>query len=152
MRNSTLHLVYAVLALVLGAAAEELLPKPAGVGFPVLLAAVQFMAVRRVPVAMALFAIAAGAAEDAVSSLPLMTSVSYFLPVAVATRWAELPCGLMALSYPLYQFWLRLWGVGLADNVFDRLLVSVPVGLVTAFAVAAVLSWTERRVSLDAEG
>lgn len=152
MKNGNLHFLFAVLALVLGAAAEELLPKPAGVGFPVLLAAVQFMAVRRAPFEMALFAIAAGAAEDAVSSLPVMTSVSFCLSVAVATRWLGFPRGMIALSYPLYQFWLRLWGVGLADNIFDRLLVSVPVGVVTALAVAAVLSCTERRISLDAEG
>ena len=152
MKNGNLHFLFAVLALVVGAAAEELLPKPAGVGFPVLLAAVQVMAVRRAPVEMSLFAIAAGAAEDAVSSLPVMTSASFCLSVAVVTRWAGFPRGMIALSYPLYQLWLRLWGVGLADNVFDRLLVSVPIGLVTALAVAAVLSWAERRVSLDAEG
>lgn len=152
MRNSALHLVFAVLTLVLGAAAEELLPKMLGVGFPVLLAAVQFMAVRRPALAAALFAIAAGAVEDAISSLPVMTGASFFLPLAFLTRWSGLPRGVALLSYPLFQLWLGIWVPGLQGNVFHRILMAVPVAVATAWAVGAVLVWAERGAALDEEG
>ena len=37
MKNDVLQLMFGVLALVLGAGCEELLPKALGVGFPILL-------------------------------------------------------------------------------------------------------------------
>ena len=42
MKSNVVQLVLALMALVLGGAAEELLPKVAGIGFPVLLAAALF--------------------------------------------------------------------------------------------------------------
>ena len=74
-----------------GAGAEVLLPKVLGVGFPVLMTAVQFFAVRRPAVSVAMFAIAAGAMEDALSALPPVTSVSYFLGLAALVRWSGMP-------------------------------------------------------------
>ena len=47
MANDAVVLVSSLLVLVFGAGAEVLLPKALGVGFPVLLTAVQFSAVRR---------------------------------------------------------------------------------------------------------
>ena len=78
MGNSLLQFVFALGVLCLGGAAEDMLPKVAGVGFPVLLSAVLVMATRRPIVPAVLFAVAAGACEDALSSLPLMTSPSTF--------------------------------------------------------------------------
>jgi len=152
VRNSAIHLVFAVLTLVLGAAAEELLPKPLGVGFPVLMVAVQFMAVRRPRLAMALFAIAAGAVEDAISSLPVMTGASFFLPLAVLARWTDLPRGVTLLGAPFFQLWLWIWVPGLQGNIFHRLLLALPVAGVTVLAVGALLAWAERGAALDEEG
>lgn len=151
MRNSLLHLVFSIMLLVVGAAVEDLSPKFCGVGLPVLLVAVQVMAARRTALAMALFAVAAGAVEDSISSLPAMTSASYFLVVAVLVRWSGLPRGTIVLTYPFYQLWLKLWVSGLAGNIFHRVLVALPVGLVAAFAVGAVLIGLERGAALDEE-
>ena len=61
MTNEVVVLVSSVIVLVFGAGAEVLLPKVLGAGFPVLMTAVQFFAVRRPAVSAAMFAIAAGA-------------------------------------------------------------------------------------------
>ena len=152
MTSSRVQFVFVLLTLVIGAAIEELVPKWCGVGFPVLLVAVQYMASRRVAMGMAFFAIAAGAVEDALSSMPTMTSVSYFLAVAVLTRWSELPRVTTVLTYPFYQLWLKLWVSGMGGNIFQRILVSLPVGLAAAFVVTAVLGWVERKAAIDGEG
>lgn len=151
MRNSPLLLVLSVILLVVGAAVEELVPKVCGVGFPALLVTVQFMASRRTALSMALFAIAAGAVEDSLSSLPAMTSASYFLAVAVLVRWSGLPRGTVVLTYPFYQLWLKLWASGLGGNIFQRALVALPVGLAAAFLTGVALSWLERGIALDEE-
>ena len=141
-----------MLALVLGAALEELCPKLADVGFPILLVTVQFMAARRPTFAAVVFAVAAGAMEDAISSLPVMTSVSYFLAVAVLVKRAEFPRGAIVLTYPAYQVWLWLWTSSPGFNVFRRILVALPVGAFAAFATVAVLVWAERRAAIDEAG
>ena len=144
--------MFSLLTLVIGGALETVFPKPLGVGIPVLLVAAQFMASRQTTMSMALFAIAAGAVEDALSSLPVMTSASYFLVVAMLTRWSGLPRGTTVLTYPLYQLWLRIWVSGLQGNIFHRILVAVPIGLATAFAVSAALTWLSGKVAIDEEG
>ena len=86
MISRAVQFVLAVLVLVSGAAFEEMLPRAFGVGVPVLLAAVLSLSARQVgPFALA-FAVVAGAVEDALSALPPMTSVSYFLAAALLLR------------------------------------------------------------------
>lgn len=152
MASDFVQFALAVIALVAGAALEELAPKTLGVGFPFLLMASQFFAARRGALAMAAFAIAAGAAEDSVSMLPAMTSVSYFLALAVLTRFAGHPREIALLGYPGYQLWLHLWVSDIKGGIFSRLLVSLPTGFATAFAVWAALSWMERKAAADAQG
>ena len=150
MRNDLLQILFAVLVLVFGTAAEELLPKVVGIGFPVLLVAVQMLTFRfRLPVAVA-FAVAAGALEDAVSGLSPLTSVSYFLLVLTAVRALGLPRLAIVLTYPCYQLWLSVWNGGL--NGFTRILLSFPVGLLTACVVAGLLSWFMRKAAIDERG
>jgi hypothetical protein len=103
---------------------------------------------RRVPSAIC-FAIAAGAAEDALSGLPPATSASFFLAVAALAKWSEFPHGALVLAYPVYQGWLRLWGGAAVDSVYYRILIAVPFGMVTAFATWVVLAWAERRAAVD---
>ena len=152
VRNSFHHLVFDLLVLVLGASVEEMMPKPLDVGFPVLLMASQVLALRRPALVMAIFAVAAGAMEDGISSLPMMTSVSFFLLAAVLTRWSGFLAGMAALVHPLYQFWLLLWVPSLEGNVFHRALLALPVGICTALAAGALMVWLERRVALDEAG
>ena len=141
------------MTLVLGAGAEELLPKFLGVGFPILLTATQFFATGRGTLAATvIFAIAAGAMEDAISMLPAMTSVSFFLAVAGFARVTGLRGAATALTYPCYQLWLAVWTSGLGGGVFGRILLALPVGLGTAFAVGVTLAWIERRGAVHEEG
>ncbi len=152
MANDAVVLVSSLLVLVFGAGAEVLLPKVLGVGFPVLLTAVQFSAVRRPTVSAAMFAIAAGALEDALSALPPATSVSYFLGLAALVRWAGMPRIATLFTYPAYQVWLFVWTSDLGGEVFGRVLLALPVGLVTAIAVGSVLGWIERKAAMDEQG
>ena len=152
MANSATVLVLSVLALVLGAGAETLSPKFLGVGFPVLMAAVQFAAVRRSAAAAALFALAAGAMEDALSSLPAATSASYFLALAALVRWSGMPYAVALFAYPAYQAWLFVWTGGPGGGVFGHALLALPVGMATTLAVGIALGWAERKAAVDEEG
>lgn len=149
MKNEIVQIVMALLALVIGCAAEELLPKFAGVGFPVLMCATVFMASRRKILLAIFFAIAAGAAEDSLCGLPPATSVSFFLAVVALVRWGDFPHGALVLAYPVYQGWLRLWAGSACDGVFYRVLIAVPVGLTTALSTWAVMMFAERSAAVD---
>ena len=149
MTNDLVQFVIAALAIVLGAAFEELLPKAMGVGFPVLLAAVPFMAFRRGLTAGVLFALAAGAMEEAISALPPMTCGSYFVLVALLAHLFRLPLTAAVVGAVCLQAWLAVWMVGLGGGVFVRILAAAPVGLVTAVAVGAALSWAWRKAAVD---
>lgn len=152
MANEIAQLTLSLLVLVFGAGIEELAPKFLGVGFPVLLCAVMFFASRR-PVSRAVvFAIAAGAVEDALSGLPAMTSVSFFLIVALLARWSGFPRFMAVFAFCGYQMWLWAWVGGLHGGVFARMLVSLPVGAVTAVAVGAVLVWATGKAAVDEQG
>lgn len=152
MANSVIVLVLSVFALVFGAGAETLLPKLLGVGFPVLMAAVQFVALRRPAAEAVLFALAAGAMEDALSSLPAATSASYFLAVAALVKWLGVPGAVAFFAYPVYQVWLFMWTGRPWGGVFGHVLLALPVGVATSLAVEFVLGWAERKAAVDEEG
>ena len=152
MISDVIQFVVFLLILVPGVAAEEMLPKVLGVGFPILLTSVQFVSLRLPLPPSVLFAVAAGAAEDAVCSLPPMTSGSFFLLAALLARWSRLPWLTAVLVAAGYQAWLAVWMVGLGGGVFVRILVALPIGLVTALSVHAALSWTWRKAAIDERG
>lgn len=152
MVNDVVTFVFAVVALVLGSGAETLLPKFLGVGFPVLLTMVQFMAARRTAAAAVVFALAAGAMEDALSALPAATSASFFLLLAALVRWAGMPRAATLLTYPAYQAWIYVWTDRAGGGVFSRVLLALPVGLATALVVGAVMVWAEREAAVDEKG
>ena len=149
MKNSLTLTVLAAVAVVLGCAVEEMLPKIAGVGFPVLLSSVLASSPRRDWFSLAVFAVAAGGAEDAISSLPVMASPMYFLAAALLMRRWELPVGAIAVVYPLYQVWLALWPSGAEGPLSLRILVALPVGVVSAWAVGRICLWLERKAAVD---
>ena len=152
MANEVIQLVLAVLTVVLGAAAEELLPKDLGVGFPVLLASVPFAVSRRPWRAGLVFTVLAGAMEEAVSSLPPMSGVSFFLAVAFLVRYLGPSGALAALYYPGYQAWLSIWFVGIGGGVFGRILLSCPIGFLTVAAVGMALDFICRKAAVDEQG
>lgn len=152
MISDIIQFMTAVLALVLGAAAEEVLPKALGVGFPVLLAAVPFMATRLPRLEGLAFAVAAGAMEEAISALPPMSGASFFLAVAILSHRLGASATLSAVSYPIFQVWLSVWLVGIGGGVFGRLLLAFPIGFLTAFAVGGVLGWFFRKAAVDEQG
>jgi hypothetical protein len=147
--NELAQLALSLLVLVLGAGLEEILPKFFGVGFPVLLCAVMFFASHSSIWRAVVFAVAAGGVEDAISSLPAMTSVSYFLAVSLLSRWSGLPRSMAVFAYCGYQAWLWAWVGGLHGGVFSRFLMSLPVGAVTAVLTGIVLSWAEGKAAID---
>jgi len=142
--------VFGFVLLVLGAGAEEFLPKFLGVGFPVLLTAVQALAAGggNLPMALVLAAVA-GALEDALSSLPVMASASYFILVALSVRCVGLPRLLALLTYPCYQLWLALWASGSDGGIFGRLLLSVPFGGLTALIVGTAVAWAGEKGAVN---
>ena len=149
MRNNFANFVFAVVVIVAAGAAEEMLPKFFGTGFPLLLAASAFFASEvRSPAAL-VFAVAAGAMEDALSSLPVMTSSSAFFFAALAARYSGMPRATAVAAYPIYRLWLAVWSPSSAGNLYANLLASVPAGFVAAFAVAAALSYLRRKAALD---
>ena len=149
MISRLVQFVFVVFALVLGAALEELLPEILGVGVPVLMASATFMALHRSESLGLSFAVLAGAVEDTLSALPPMTSVSYFLALALLARALGRSRGLMVLAYPLYQIWLAVWLPGIGGGVFARVLLSCPIGFATAWAVDLALTWFSRKAAAD---
>lgn len=152
VKNSSLRFVIALLTLVLGTALEELLPKFLSVGFPFLLAAVPVFSLRRPLLLSIVFSLAAGGAEDAISALPFMTSASYFLLLAALVRWTRLAYPMAFVAYPAYQLWLSLWLVGLKGSVCLRVLLAMPIGIVTFLLMACVVTLLERKAGVDEAG
>ena len=149
MISRAVQFVLAVLVLVSGAAFEEMLPRAFGVGVPVLLAAVLSLSARQVgPFALA-FAVVAGAVEDALSALPPMPSVSYFLAAALLLRRFGSAWFVPAVTYAGYQVWLSVWVSSIGGDVFKRVLLACPVGLVTALVVDVALAWLCRKAAVD---
>lgn len=152
MLNKRIQLAIAVLALVFAAAGEELLPPCLGVGLPLLLAAAVAMARRRPAVTAVFFAVAAGAFEDALSSLPPLTSVGFFLFAAIAARSSLTPAPALFAAYPLYQLWLSVWIAESGGGVFWRTLAALPVGAAALVAVAALLFWVDGKAGVNERG
>ena len=153
MISELTRLVLMVFVLVLGAAAEELLPKCMNVGFPVLLAVVLPLVARCARGEGLAFAAAAGAMEESLSSLPLMSGVSFFLVVAVLVQRLGVSGGAVSgLVYSVYQIWLAVWFGSIGGGVFGRILLAFPIGLLTAFPVGAATGWLCRKAALNEQG
>ena len=141
--------VLCALVLVSGATLEELLPRVFGVGVPVLLMSVTFLSVCRIGPSALAFAVVAGAVEDVLSALPPMTNVSYFLAVALLLRRLGSAWFVPAVAYAGYQIWLSVWVIHIGGDVFKRVSLACPVGLVTAFAVGTALAWLCGKAAAD---
>lgn len=149
MKRNAVELAVALLALVAGGAAEEILPRAFFAGAPVLMSAAAYFASRRGPLPGILFAVAAGAFEDALGGLPWATSVSFFVALAALIKSFRLHVACAAPAYAAYQVWLWIWlGSSLAGNVFARALAALPVGAATLGATVLVLAWVDRKAAV----
>lgn len=146
------NFVLCVLTLVVGASLEEMLPHIFGVGFPILLAGVIFMSLRLGLMGAIIFAIAAGAFEDALSSLSPFTDVSFFILVMMFARACRIPFLVMVIAYPCYQIWLSIWVSGMGGDIFNRVLLSLPIGLIVVGVVGFILKWAEGKAAIHARG
>lgn len=149
MKNDFVLIFLLFFTLAVGGALEELAPKMLGVGFPVLLTAAVFHAPRRPLATMAIFVIAAGAMEDALSGLPPFSSIAFFALAASAARWLGHSVITALLAYPAYQVWLWACCSGLDAGLFNRLLVSIPVGIAAVGVLWPLFGWLEGRGALD---
>lgn len=149
MKSEVVQFAFVLLVLVVSASAEELLPSFCGVGFPLLLALAMVMAMRTKVLPGVMTAIAAGAFEDALSSLPPMTSVCFFVIAALLARKEYFPRPFLPLLFPLFELWAGLCILGPKDDVFVRMLVSFPLGLAATGGQFLALTWGARRAGVD---
>lgn len=148
MKGSVVQFVFILLALVFGGALESVLPSVWGLSVPVLLgAAVFFATVTRAPVWI-FAAVAAGALEESVASLPPATAIVFFAALAVAVRFLPERIVWIVAAYPAYQIWLGLVAEG--SGAIARAMVAVPVGALSLAAVAALMSVAWRKAGADA--
>ena len=149
MRNDLLLLVFALMTLTAAAAAEELLPKPFGTGFPLLLAAVPFFRERGGATGGILFALAAGAIEETLSDLPCFSATVFFALYSLSQRRFFFAPFMAALAYPVYQLWLWIWSPSLAGGIFTRLLLSPFTAFAAGLAMTGILEFFCRKAALD---
>lgn len=152
VKNKRLHFLFSILVLILASTLEDVLPRIFGVGFPILLMVTLSFAVKKPMTLAVIFAVAAGASEDAISSLPMMTSVSFFVVMALLTRWAKAPILMSILGCALYQFWIMVWLVNIGGNVFVRSLAAIPISGLTILLILPILRLVEKGVALNEEG
>ena len=149
MKNAAVHFAIALTALVACGAAEELAPKWGGTGFPALLASAAYFASKRRAAPALLYALAAGAAEDALSSLPAATSASVFAAAALCVRASRVNPILWFPLWCVFQGWLWIWLGGAAGNVFTRMLAAIPLSLATFAATAYALAWLDGKAGAN---
>ena len=149
MKKDFAKLALSFFALAVAGALEELCPRVWGAGFPFLLSCTAWCALRRTPLEGALFALAAGFAEDSLCSLPFATSASFFAATAAFLRAFKPPLACAALAHPLCQLWTWTWlGDRLGGSIAARMLGAVPTGAVALAAAAAVLHWADGKAAI----
>lgn len=149
MKDEFVQFVFILVSVVIAAAAEELLPSFAGVGFPLLLSVVMVTAPRVNVLPGVLTAVAAGAFEDALSSLPPMTSICFFTIAALVSRKAYFPRAFLLSAFPAYALWIGMCRTGSVGHVFVMALLSVPFGALAFGVVALMLPWAGRKAGYD---
>ena len=149
MKNDLIKLLLSMLSIVLLAALEEMLPKVLGVGFPLLLALTVLIAPRSTITSALLIAVASGAFEDSLSSLPFATSMIFFALAAIISRKALFPYGVLFMAYPMYQLWLTLWVPSIGGAIFGRIMNAGIIGFFAMLIIERLLIWLERRLLPD---
>lgn len=135
------------MALIVASALEEMFPKVLSVGFPFLLGATVYYAAHAPSTLCILFALAAGGAEDSLSSLPFLTGPSFFILIAALVRITQLPYFVAPLAFPIFQLWLCIWIPDLDGSIFLRGLLSLPIGSAAIGAAVYALDRCERKAA-----
>lgn len=138
-----------ILTVVISAAAEELLPVFSGAGFPMLLAAVLALSTRFKVLPVVMLAIGAGAFEDALSGLRLMTSVSFFVVAALLARKTLFPRPFLVVLFPAYGLWVGMCNAGAMGDLFVRLLLLLPLGAVAYAGLSLLVGWAAWKAGVD---
>ncbi len=125
-----------------------MLPSIGSLGVPVLLSMAVFFAVATRSPSWIMAAVAAGALEEAICSLPPGSAIVFFAAMAAAVRLFRESAVWIAVAYPSYQTWMALVADGAAAP--GRMLLSVPVGIAGISISLAVLSWLWRKAGADA--
>lgn len=152
MRNSLLRFSFFAVLLVVGAAAEDMLPRIGGVGVPVLLSLSLAVAHRGTWAEVVIFAVAAGAMADALASMPPAASASCFLAFSWFVRRTGSFHAVAAFAYPAYLLWLWAWTGSTGGEIFWRIAVATPLGFVATLLVGAVCEAAKRGAALDEAG
>lgn len=148
MKSDIVKFLFLLTVLVFACAAEMCLPEFGGVGFPVLLTVTILASRGSGKISWILTAVAAGAFEDAVSSLPFASSISFFLLTAFGVRVAGAPVAVTVLAYPFFQLWAGVLSPG--GNSFGRFAVAFPMAALTLAVVTPLFGFFRRKVGLDA--
>lgn len=149
MKDELVQFVFVVIAIVVSAAAEELLPSSFGMGLPLLLALVMAMASRLEVLPSVMTAVGAGAFESALSSLPSVTSVCFFVIAALLAHRKDFPRPLLVVLFPMSELWSAVCAFGQMGDVFARALLSVPLGAVALSVQCFAVSRLGRKAGLD---
>lgn len=149
VKGEVARFVFVLFAIVTSAAAEELLPSFLGSGVPLLLALVLVLSPRLDVLSGVISAAGAGAFEDALASLPPMTSVSFFVVAALLSRVGYFPRAFLVLVFPAFGLWAWMCAVGPIGDVFVGVLASLPLGAAAVAVLHLVLAWAGGKAGLD---
>lgn len=149
MKDEFVQFVFVMIAIVVSAAAEELLPSFLGMGFPLLLALVMVMAPRLEVLPVVMTAVGAGAFENALSSMPPMTAVCFFVIAALLAHRKGVPRPFLVLMFPMFELWSGMCAFGPMGDVFTRALVSLPLGGVALLSQFAAVGWLGGKAGID---
>ena len=156
MKSSAVQIVFALLALVLGAAVQDMFPPFGGVK-PPLLAILSIYATLRRPFTAAIAAsVSAGALADALGGVPAGCNIAFFAALACLVRAIRgAACGMplplaglatAALVAPLLELWYAICGSGAsgAGELQVRALIAAVPAAIAGCALFAVMPQLER--------
>lgn len=146
VKSELARLAFVVLSVVICGAAEEMLPKIAGVGLPLLFAFAVYCGTKFRLVEGFFAVLTAGAMEEALCSLPFATSIVFFVMAAAIARWYLSSIVMMSVMYAVYQLWLCGWTGCLDGGVPVRFLSALPSGALAAW----IAGWSADRLTRKA--
>ena len=148
MKGEVVQFVFIVLAIVVSASAEELLPAFFGMGLPLLLALVVVLSSRLDVLPAVMTAVGAGTFENALVSSSPMVSVCFFVIAALLSRKEYFPRPFLLLLFPAFVLWKGVCAAG-GEGVFVRAALSLPLGAAAWGVQHIALNWLRGKAGLD---
>ena len=150
MKTDLVRFLLPLSALIAAAALEEAFSGVGAAGLPWLVTAAAVFAELRPRSEAVFFALLAGAAEDALSSLPPGTTSCFLALAALALSSLPEKRFTPLAVYPLYQLWLAVWTDLAAGELWLRVPLSALLAAAALFTVRPLLAVLERRLVADA--